>query len=139
MPVPQGYNDTEARAVLHRMILPRVAEFRPEALVLQCGADSLTEDPRRASACRTAPISMPSRRSARWPRAFWCGRRWLQPLVGGALLDRDLGPLVGARDARPSAARGARGAAPRCPGTAAPARRPRRAAETLLDAPAKAR
>ncbi len=45
LPVPKGYNDSEARAVLHELILPRVAEFRPEALVLQCGADSLTEDP----------------------------------------------------------------------------------------------
>lgn len=45
LPVPKGYNDSEARAVLHGLILPRVAAFRPEALVLQCGADSLTEDP----------------------------------------------------------------------------------------------
>ncbi|WP_333817346.1 acetoin utilization protein AcuC [Tabrizicola sp.] len=45
LPVPKGYNDSEARAVLHGLILPRVAELRPEALVLQCGADSLMEDP----------------------------------------------------------------------------------------------
>lgn len=45
LPVPRGYNDSEARAVLHGLILPRIEEFRPEALVLQCGADSLLEDP----------------------------------------------------------------------------------------------
>ncbi|WP_235019481.1 acetoin utilization protein AcuC [Tabrizicola flagellatus] len=45
LPVPRGYNDSEARAVLHGLILPRVEEFRPEALVMQCGADSLLEDP----------------------------------------------------------------------------------------------
>jgi acetoin utilization protein AcuC len=45
LPVPRGYNDSEARAVLHDLVLPRVEEFRPEAIVLQCGADSLTEDP----------------------------------------------------------------------------------------------
>lgn len=45
LPVPKGYNDSEARAVLHGLILPRVEAFRPEALVLQCGADSLQEDP----------------------------------------------------------------------------------------------
>lgn len=45
LPVPKGYNDSEARAVLHRLILPRVAEVWPQALVLQCGADSLLEDP----------------------------------------------------------------------------------------------
>ena len=45
LPVPKGYNDSEARAVLHGLILPRVEEFRPQALILQCGADSLLEDP----------------------------------------------------------------------------------------------
>lgn len=45
LPVPRGYNDSEARAVLHELILPRVEEFRPQVLVLQCGADSLLEDP----------------------------------------------------------------------------------------------
>ncbi|MBA3909306.1 MAG: acetoin utilization protein AcuC [Rhodobacter sp.] len=45
LPVPKGYNDSEARAVLEELILPRVAEFRPQVIVLQCGADSLTEDP----------------------------------------------------------------------------------------------
>lgn len=44
LPVPKGYNDSEARAVLHGLILPRVAEFRPDAVVLQCGADALRED-----------------------------------------------------------------------------------------------
>ncbi|RYH97138.1 MAG: acetoin utilization protein AcuC, partial [Acetobacteraceae bacterium] len=45
LPVPKGYNDSEARAVLHDLILPRVSAFKPQALVLQCGADSLLEDP----------------------------------------------------------------------------------------------
>lgn len=45
LPVPKGYNDSEARAVLEGLILPRVAEFAPDAIVMQCGADSLTEDP----------------------------------------------------------------------------------------------
>ncbi len=45
LPVPKGYNDTEARAVLDELILPRVAEFRPDAVVLQCGSDALLEDP----------------------------------------------------------------------------------------------
>lgn len=45
LPVPAGFNDSEARAVLHELILPRLDAFRPEALVLQCGADSLAEDP----------------------------------------------------------------------------------------------
>ena len=45
LPVPTGFNDTEMRAVLQRLILPRLAEFAPEVVILQCGADALTEDP----------------------------------------------------------------------------------------------
>ena len=45
LPVPRGYNDTEARAVLHGLILPRLAAHKPQAIVLQAGADSLLEDP----------------------------------------------------------------------------------------------
>lgn len=45
LPVPRGYNDTEARVVLHHLILPRLAAHKPDAIVLQCGADSLLEDP----------------------------------------------------------------------------------------------
>ncbi len=45
LPVPAGFNDTEMRAALHDLILPRVAAFRPEVVVLQCGADAVEEDP----------------------------------------------------------------------------------------------
>lgn len=45
LPVPRGYNDSEARVVLHDLILPRVAEHAPEVLIVQCGSDSLLEDP----------------------------------------------------------------------------------------------
>ncbi len=45
LPVPRGFNDTEMRAVLDGLILPRVAQWRPDAIVLQCGADAVTEDP----------------------------------------------------------------------------------------------
>jgi acetoin utilization protein AcuC len=45
LPVPKGFNDTEMRATLHDLILPRLAVFRPEALVIQCGADAVEEDP----------------------------------------------------------------------------------------------
>jgi len=45
LPVPKGFNDTEMRAALEGVILPAVAAFRPDAVILQCGADALTEDP----------------------------------------------------------------------------------------------
>lgn len=45
LPVPRGFNDSEMRAVLEGLILPRVAEFCPDLIVLQAGADAVTEDP----------------------------------------------------------------------------------------------
>jgi acetoin utilization protein AcuC len=45
LPVPAGFNDSEMRAVLDGLILPRVAAHRPQAIVLQCGADAVEEDP----------------------------------------------------------------------------------------------
>ena len=45
LPVPRGFNDTEMRAVLTRLILPATERFRPDAIVLQCGADAVEEDP----------------------------------------------------------------------------------------------
>ena len=45
LPVPQGFNDTEMRALLQGVVLPLIGRLRPEAIMLQCGADALEEDP----------------------------------------------------------------------------------------------
>jgi acetoin utilization protein AcuC len=45
LPVPKGFNDTEMRAVMDGLILPRVSGFAPDVVILQCGADALLEDP----------------------------------------------------------------------------------------------
>jgi acetoin utilization protein AcuC len=45
LPVPAGFHDAEMRALLERAILPLIRRFRPEAIMLQCGADALDEDP----------------------------------------------------------------------------------------------
>ncbi|MGY6646596.1 MAG: acetoin utilization protein AcuC [Salinarimonas sp.] len=45
LPVPRGFNDSEMRAVLHEMILPRLEAFAPQAIVMQCGSDAIEEDP----------------------------------------------------------------------------------------------
>lgn len=45
LPVPAGFNDTEMRAVTDALILPCLAAHRADVIVLQCGADALTEDP----------------------------------------------------------------------------------------------
>lgn len=45
LPVPAGFNDSELALLLDDIVLPMAARLRPEAVVLQCGADGLTDDP----------------------------------------------------------------------------------------------
>ncbi|WP_071672386.1 acetoin utilization protein AcuC [Nioella nitratireducens] len=45
LPVPRGLNDSEMSLIRDRLILPAVDRFRPDAIVLQCGADAVEEDP----------------------------------------------------------------------------------------------
>ncbi|MEM1387557.1 MAG: acetoin utilization protein AcuC [Pseudomonadota bacterium] len=45
LPVPRSLNDAEFAQILEELILPAVEAFAPDAVVLQCGADALEEDP----------------------------------------------------------------------------------------------
>lgn len=45
LPVPRGFNDSEMAMVLDELILPAITGFAPDAIVLQCGADAVEEDP----------------------------------------------------------------------------------------------
>ncbi|MEL6533041.1 MAG: acetoin utilization protein AcuC [Pseudomonadota bacterium] len=45
LPVPRGFNDSEMEAIRDRLILPAIEAFEPDAIVLQCGADAVEEDP----------------------------------------------------------------------------------------------
>ena len=45
IPLPKGTNDSEFMALLEAIILPAVAQHRPQAIVFQCGADAVFEDP----------------------------------------------------------------------------------------------
>lgn len=45
VPVPRGFNDSEMALVRGELILPKVAAFEPDAIVLLCGADGVEEDP----------------------------------------------------------------------------------------------
>lgn len=45
LPVPRGLNDDEMALIRDDVILPRVQTFKPDAIVLQCGADGVEEDP----------------------------------------------------------------------------------------------
>ncbi len=44
-PVPPGMTDAEMALLLEAAILPLLGAFRPQAIVLQCGADALADDP----------------------------------------------------------------------------------------------
>ncbi len=44
-PVPRGFNDSEMAMIRDELILPVTEAFTPEAIVLQCGADAVEEDP----------------------------------------------------------------------------------------------
>jgi acetoin utilization protein AcuC len=45
LPVPPGFNDSELYYLMDRVVVPLGEDFRPQALVAQCGADSLADDP----------------------------------------------------------------------------------------------
>lgn len=45
MPLPKDLNDTEMMLIQDQLILPAVKRFAPDAVVLQCGADALADDP----------------------------------------------------------------------------------------------
>ncbi|GAA5065849.1 acetoin utilization protein AcuC [Roseibacterium beibuensis] len=45
LPLPRGLNDSEMAEIRERLILPALAGFAPDAIVLQCGADAVEEDP----------------------------------------------------------------------------------------------
>lgn len=44
-PVPEGFHDSELAFLLDHAILPAAEAFAPQAVMLQCGADALEEDP----------------------------------------------------------------------------------------------
>jgi acetoin utilization protein AcuC len=45
LPVPRGFNDAEMAHVRDALILPKLAEFAPDAIVFLCGADGVEDDP----------------------------------------------------------------------------------------------
>lgn len=45
LPLPRGLNDSEFAAARDGVILPFLEAFAPEAIVAQCGADAVEEDP----------------------------------------------------------------------------------------------
>ena len=48
-PIPPGFNDTELGVLMDEAVLPLVSAFAPDAIVVQCGADALADDPMSGS------------------------------------------------------------------------------------------
>ena len=45
LPVPPGLNDDEWRLLIDAAVMPAIERHRPDAIMVQCGADGLAEDP----------------------------------------------------------------------------------------------
>ncbi|MBM3534779.1 MAG: acetoin utilization protein AcuC [Alphaproteobacteria bacterium] len=45
LPVPPGFNDSELAAIVEHALVPLGRALKPAAIVLQCGADGLADDP----------------------------------------------------------------------------------------------
>ncbi len=45
LPVPPGFNDSEMEFLRAHVILPLIRHWKPQAIMLQCGADAIEEDP----------------------------------------------------------------------------------------------
>ena len=57
LPVPRGFNDDEAAHVRERLIVPLLERMAPDAIVVQCGADSIEEDPLSRLALSNRPYA----------------------------------------------------------------------------------
>lgn len=74
LPVPRGLRDSEFRLIVDEIILPLIARYDPEVLVLQCGADALADDPlSRMELTNTAIWDAVARVVAKVPRTLVTG------------------------------------------------------------------
>ncbi len=96
LPVPRGLNDTEMRTILHRLILPALDQFAPQAIVLQCGADAIAEDPlSRLDLSNNAHVEVALALRAQAPRLIVLGGGGYNPWSVARLWTRIWGALNG--------------------------------------------
>lgn len=96
LPVPRGLNDTEMHHIVQRLIVPALEHFAPDAIVLQCGADSLDEDPlSRLSLSNNAYLHALAAIRPIAPRLIVLGGGGYNPWSVGRLWTRIWGALNG--------------------------------------------
>jgi acetoin utilization protein AcuC len=84
------------RVVLERLILPRLRAFAPDAVVLQCGADALEEDPlARLSLSNNAHVEVVRALRAVAPRFLVLGGGGYNPWSVGRCWTRVWAELAG--------------------------------------------
>ncbi|WP_232830692.1 acetoin utilization protein AcuC [Tropicimonas sp. IMCC34011] len=97
LPVPAGLNDTEFNFIAGELILPLVERFAPDAIVLQCGADAVQEDPlSRLALSNNAHFGMVAALRPLSPRYLVLGGGGYNPWTVGRLWSGVWGTLLGA-------------------------------------------
>ncbi len=83
-PVPRSFNDTEMRHLMERAVLPLIRARRPQAILLQTGADALEEDPlSRLSLSNNAYLEVTSSVRGLAPRLVVVGGGGYNPFTVG--------------------------------------------------------
>jgi len=94
LPVPAGLNDTEMALIADQLILPATSDFKPDAIVLQCGADAVEEDPQsHLSLSNNAHIAILDALRPLAPRLLVLGGGGYNPWSVGRLWTRVWGRL----------------------------------------------
>ena len=93
---PRELNDDEFGWLLHEGIVPAVAEFRPDALILQGGADALADDPQsKLSLSNNAHVAAVLALAPLAPRVLVLGGGGYNPYAVGRCWSRIWAALAG--------------------------------------------
>lgn len=96
LPMPKGCHDDDMALVRDALILPALAAFRPDAIVLQCGADAVLEDPQsRMALSNNAHFAVVSALIGMAPRLLVTGGGGYNPWSVGRLWTGVWGVLNG--------------------------------------------
>ena len=96
LPVPRGFGDAGMAMARDRLILPALEAFEPDAVVLQSGADGVSEDPlSRLEMSNGAHVAMALALKAMSPRLIVLGGGGYNPWSVGRCWTRIWGALTG--------------------------------------------